>query len=475
MQESNLHDYQSHSVDHILKHTYSALFLSMGLGKTVSTLTAINRLKYDAFEVEKVLIIAPKRVAESVWHTEAQKWDHLKHLSFSLVLGNERKRKEALKADVDIYVINRENVVWLQAYLGGAFPYDMLVIDELSSFKSAKSARFKSLRILRPRIKRVVGLTGTPMPNGLLDLWPQLYLLDQGERLGKTIGSYQAKYFNPGKRNGHVVFNYNLKKEKEDVDVLGSDINEKEIFDKIGDICISMKAADYLDLPKRLDQIVEITLPPELMRQYEAFERDTVLSYAASEGITGDEISAPHAAALTGKLLQFANGAVYRDDKSYLEIHSCKIEALEADLEAANGSPMLVFYQFQSDAERIMKQLAAYHPHRFDPKHTLRDVEAWNRGEIPFMLTHAASAGHGLNLQYGGHLLWWFGRPWSLELYQQGVTRVDRQGQRYPVINRTGIVKGTMEEDVIKSLERKDAGQEALMQAVKARIAKYLK
>lgn len=472
MNESNLYPYQQVAAQHIYDNPHAALLLDMGLGKTVSTLTTVNRLKYDDFTVDKVLIIAPKRVAESVWHTEAQKWDHLKHLTFSLVLGNERKRKEALNAKADIYVINRENVVWLQAYLGGAFPFDMLVIDELSSFKSAKSARFKSLRIMRPRISRLIGLTGTPMPNGLLDLWPQLYLLDQGERLGKTLGSYQAKYFKPGKRNGHVVYSYDLVKEKDEV--LGDDINAREIFDKISDICISMKAEDYLDLPQRLDQIVEIDLPPELMQQYLDFERDTVLAYAQAGELTGDEISAPNAAALTGKLLQFANGAVYRADKTYMEIHDCKIDALAEDLEAANGSPMIVFYQFKSDAERIMKKLKAFKPHMFDPKHTLRDVDAWNRGEIPLLLTHAASAGHGLNLQYGGHLMWWFGRPWSLELYQQGVTRVDRQGQTHVVVNRTGVIKGTMEEEVIKALARKDAGQEALMQAVKARVQKYL-
>ena len=473
--EHDLRHYQVTGVEHAVTHPYAGLFLEMGLGKTITTLTAIVRLQ-RAGQVRKALIIAPKRVAESVWHTEAANWSHTRHLVFSHVLGDARKRKAALEAKADIYLINRENVSWLSAHWGGAFPMDMLVIDELSSFKSHSSARFKALKIMRPRIQRIVGLTGTPMPNSLLDLWPQIYLLDMGERLGRTIGHYRDKYFIPNQRNGHVVYNYKMRK-PEDADIFGDDINEAEIFNKISDICISMKAEDYLELPKRLDQLVEIDLTPDLRRQYDEFEETQVL--AMKDTLQSDieqtgAISAINAAALTGKLLQFCNGAVYREDRSYYEVHTLKLEALAEDLEAAQGEPYLLFYQYQHDVERIMSQLREYRPHLMDRKHTLRDVEAWNKGEIPFMLLHTKSGGHGLNLQYGGHVMGWFGRPWSLEDYQQGVARVDRQGQIHTVINRTYLVRDTMEEDVIKSLDAKDGRQSRLMEAIKARVAKYL-
>lgn len=468
LHEHNLRNYQRRAIDHLLEHPYAGLFLDMGLGKTVSTLTAVNAMLLTG-QAGKVLIVAPKRVAESVWHTEAAQWSHLKHLSFSLVLGPERRRKEALQAKADIYVTTRDLVCWLQAYCGSKFPFDTVIIDELSSFKHAKSARFKALRMLRPQVKRVIGLTGTPMPNGLLDLWPQLYLLDMGERLGKTIGQYRDKYFNEGKRNGHVVYSYNIKREKGN-DLLGEDIYEREIYSKISDICISMKAEDYLELPKRIDQDVVIELPPAEMKQYLEFERDQVLALAGS-----GEITAMSAAALTNKLLQYANGAVYKADKEqaepYVVVHDLKISALEQDLEAANGNPFLLFYQYKHDVERITHQLKEYKPRLLQ---NADDILAWNRKEIPFMLAHPASAGHGLNLQAGGHLLGWFGLPWSLELYLQGVGRLDRQGQPLPVVNRRYIVKGTMDEDVAKAIERKQAGQDALMEAVKARISKYL-
>lgn len=467
--ETDLRHYQCHAVEHIIDNPFCGLFLGMGLGKTATTLTAINRLKYDLFDVDKVLIIAPKRVAETVWHTEAQQWEHLRHLTFSLVLGDERKRKEALKAKADIYVINRENVVWLQAFYGGAWPFDLCIVDESSSFKSHSSQRFKALRVVRPRMQRVVELTGTPMSNGLLDLWSQIYLLDQGERLGKTIGSYRDKYFNAGRRNGHVVYNYDLKKGD---DVLGADIYEREVFDKISDICISMKAEDYLDLPKRLDQLVEINMPPALKKAYDDFEKTQVLSMASDVAEHG--ITAVNAAALTGKLLQFANGAVYREDHTFYEVHTLKLEALAEDVEAANGDPFLLFYQFQSDVERIRKHLAHLNPYLMDKKHVMRDIDRWNRKEIPFMLLHTKSGGHGLNLQYGGHLMGWFGRPWSLEEYLQGLGRIDRQGQTETVVNRSYVVRGTMEEDLIQALGNKENKQEALLQAVKARINKYL-
>jgi SNF2 family DNA or RNA helicase len=467
--ETDLRHYQQHALQHVLDHPYAGLFLGMGLGKTATTLTAIQRLKYDLFDIDKVLIIAPKRVAETVWHTEAKQWEHLQGLTFSLVLGDERKRKEALQAKADVYVINRENVVWLCAYLGGRWPFDLVVIDESSSFKSHSSQRFKALKVLRPRIKRVVELTGTPMGNGLLDLWPQLYLLDMGERLGKTIGGYREKYFKPGKRNGHIVYEYNLRKGD---DIEGEDIYEREVFDKIGDICISMQAKDYLDLPERLDQLVEIDMPADIQRAYDDFERTQVLSMA--EGLKDGEISAVNAAALTGKLLQFANGAVYREDHSHYEVHTLKLDALAEDVEAANGEPFLLFYQFQSDVERICKHLKHLKPYVMDKRHTLRDVERWNRKEIPFMLLHAKSGGHGLNMQQGGHLIGWFGRPWSLEEYLQAVARLDRQGQTQTVVNRSYVMRGTMEEDLIKSTASKEAKQDALLRAVKARVSKYL-
>lgn len=456
------HIYQDHATDHVMNNPYSGLFLEMGLGKTVATLTAINRLMYDELEIDKVLVIAPKRVAEDTWTTEASKWEHLKHLKLSLVLGTERERKQALLTKADIYVINRENVAWLVAHYGGAFPFDMLVIDELSSFKSAQAARFKSLRMIRPKIKRVVGLTGTPIPNGLLDLWPQMYLLDMGERLGKTLTSYREKYFKPGKRNGHIVYEYKLKEEDA---IYGADIYQKEIYDKIGDICISMKAEDWLELPERIDQIVNVRLSPAIYQQYLDFEKKQIL---ALEDL--DDITAVNAAALTNKLLQFANGAVYSEGGEYYEVHNEKIEALAEDVEAANGKPILVFYQYKHDLARIQKYLRAFKPHKLEGT---ADIAEWNKGKIPFMLAHAASAGHGLNLQHGGHLMDWFGVPWSLELYLQAIARLDRQGQTERVINRRLIVPGTMDEDVIASLDRKESKQDAMMQAVKARIAKY--
>ncbi|MBS1776022.1 MAG: DEAD/DEAH box helicase [Bacteroidetes bacterium] len=462
MNENNLHIYQSFAVDHVLQHDHSALLLGLGLGKTVVTLTAVNRLLYEDFEVKKVLIIAPKRVAEHTWTTEAAKWEHLKHLQISKVIGSETERKKALKAKADIFVINRENVAWLVSHLAGAWPFDMVVIDELSSFKSAKSIRFKALRQVRPRMNRVVGLTGTPVPNGLLDLWPQMYLLDQGERLGKTLTGYRDKYFKPGRRNGYVVYDYERNKGD---DLLGEDIFEKEIYDKISDICISMKAEDWLQLPKRIDHTAEIILPAEILNQYHEFEKRMVLELANER-----EITALNAAGLTNKLLQFANGAVYNEDGGYYEIHNEKIEALAERIEAANGHPVLCFYQFKSDVERIKKYLKAFKPYQLQSS---GDIDAWNKKRIPFLLAHAASAGHGLNMQQGGNLMEWFGAPWSLELYEQAVARLDRQGQMEAVVNNRLAVKGTMDYDVLAALSGKARGQDALMNAVRAIVSKY--
>lgn len=456
MNESNLHEYQRRAVKHIIEHPYSALLLDMGLGKSISTLTAIKKLIDEYLEVTKVLIIAPKRVAESTWSDEINKWDHLKGLTVSKILGTERQRKEALKANADIYLINRENVAWLVAYLQGWFPFDMLVIDELSSFKSAKAARFKALRLMRPKISRVVGLTGTPAPNGLIDLWSQLYLLDMGERLGKTITGYRQKYFRPGRSNGQVVFDYKLQ-----------DGSEQAIYERISDICISMKAEDYLQLPQRIDQTIEIRFPDKVMEKYQEFEKQQVLAIE-EEG----DISAVNAAALSNKLLQFANGAIYDADRNVHAIHEEKLEALDEILEAANGQPVLVFYSFKHDASRIAKKFQSYKPVLIDGAN---DIRAWNRGEIRLLLAHPASAGHGLNLQTGGHIAVWFGLNWSLELYQQANARLYRQGQTKPVTIYHLVAKGTMDEDVMKAIAGKADKQEALMQAVKVRIEKYRK
>jgi SNF2 family DNA or RNA helicase len=462
----NPYPYQQHATEHIKSHDGCGLFLEMGLGKTVSTLTAIDQLMYDEMEIQKVLVIAPKKVAEETWSTESMKWDHLNHLRLSLVLGSEGQRKAALLTKADIYVINRENVAWLIGHYGTAFPFDMVVIDELSSFKSAKSIRFKSLRQIRPKVKKVVGLTGTPMSNGLLDLWSQLYLLDMGERLGATLTGYREKYFKAKNRNGYVVYKYAIKSGDDDNDdLLGTDIYSKEIFDKISDICISMKAADYLTLPERITTDIPVHLPEKTMGRYEEFEKSQILAL-----IDEEEISAVNAAALTNKLLQFANGAVYGEDGDFFDIHSEKLEALEEIIEAAGNQPVLIFYSYRHDLTRIKKHLKSY---KLSELKNSADIKSWNEGKIPVLLAHPASAGHGLNLQAGGNIIIWFGLPWSLELYMQANARLDRQGQTKPVIIHRLITKGTMDEDVLAALDRKAGGQNALMEAVKARIKKY--
>lgn len=456
------HNYQVFAEEHTMKNPYCGLLIDMGLGKTVVTISAICRLMFDEFEVNKPLVIAPKKVAEHTWPTEIKKWEHTKHLKVSAIAGTERERIEALRAKADIYTIGRDNIAWLVSYCQSKFPFDTLVIDELSSFKSAKSARFKALRMIRPLIKRVIGLTGTPAPNGLLDLWPQMYLLDQGERLGDTLTGFRAKYFNRDTYSGFAK--YEVKKE-EPGSLLGEDFYEKLIYDKIGDICISMKAEDYLDLPKRIDRIKQVYLPSAVMDQYYEFEKSLILSI---EDV--DDISALNAAGLTNKLLQFANGAVYDSERNWHEVHREKLEALEEDMEAANGKPVLCFYQYRHDLERIQKHFKSYKPVLLKGA---TEINHWNRKRIPMLLAHAASAGHGLNLQEGGNLLEWFGVPWGLELYQQAVKRLDRQGQVKPVINTRIIAVGTMDEDVLTSLANKTSVQDAVMEAVKARIEKY--
>lgn len=448
------HPYQSHSEDHIMAHDAAALFLEMGLGKTVITLSAVNRLLFEELAVSKVLVIAPLRTAQSTWTAERDQWDHLRHLRISKVLGTEMQRKHALKAKADIYVINRENVPWLVGYLGCAWPFGMVVIDELSSFKSPKSQRFKALRKVRPLIRRIVGLTGTPAPNSLVDLWSQVYLLDQGERLGTSVTAYRDTYFNPDKRNGAVIYNYKLK----------SNENEKLIYDKIGDICISMRAKDYLSLPARLDRTIRVDLGAALPRYIE-FEKIQVMSMD-----TGVDITAFNAAALSNKLVQFANGAVYDADGGTHYMHDAKLDALDEIIEGATGNPVLVFYWFKSDLARLKQR---YKDHDWGELKGEKDIQAWNDGKIPLLFVHPASAGHGLNLQAGGNIIVWFGLTWSLELYQQANARLHRQGQQKAVIVHHLIATGTIDEDIMRALQRKEEGQDALMEAVKVRRLKY--
>lgn len=447
-----LHNYQQMCVEHLMKNPQAGLFLDMGLGKTLITLTALERLLFDTMEATKVLVIAPKRVAESTWSTEISKWDGLRHIRVSKILGTEANRKKALREEADLYIVNRENVVWLVAQQQAAWKFDTVVVDELSSFKNHQAVRFKALKLVRPYIKRFIGLTGTPASNGLVDLFSQVYLLDGGERFGKSIMKFRDEYFKPGRRNGNVVFNY----------VPKSTEHEQRIYDKIADICISMKAKDHLKLPTRVDTEDRIVMDADLRAKYDAFERDAVLS------MVEDEITALNAQGLTNKLLQFCNGAVYTQDGNYVEVHDLKIQALIDRVEQANGQPVLVFYQFKSDIERLLAAM---------PQAKLiggeKDIELWNRGEIPVLLAHPASAGHGLNLQYGGHYIEWFGLTWSLELYLQAVARLDRQGQTNVVTNNRIMIEGTVEEKVLASLNGKMETQEALMAAVKAIVAKW--
>lgn len=470
--ERNLHNYQNACVEHIIDNPFCGVFLDMGLGKTVSTLTAINYLMNDYCEINTVLVIAPKRVAESVWEEEAVKWEHLRHLRFSKIIGSEAKRVEALKAKADIYIISRDNIAWLCAlYGGGKLPFDMAVIDELSSFKSYKSLRFKALRSSRPYLKRLVGLTGTPAPNGLIDLWPQIYLMDRGDRLEKTITRYREKYFRPGRTNGNVVYSYSLLEN-----------SEAQIHNKISDICISMKAEDYLQMPIRTDNFIKLRMPEALKKQYQDFEKDKVLELIKPEQEYLEEIdkwvdkpveiSIANAAALSNKLLQFANGAIYDENRGVHPIHNIKLEALKEIVENSQGQPILVAWTFQFDRDRIKEALKAYSPRELK---TNKDIEDWNAGKIPVLLAHPASAGHGLNLQAGGSVIVWYGQTWSLELYQQFNARLYRQGQENHVIINHLILEGSHDEDVINALKSKDKKQNSLMENIKAKIDKYKK
>lgn len=457
----NLHTYQKACVKHIVEHPYCGVFLDLGLGKTVSTLTAIDLLMFDYCEINSVLVIAPKRVAESVWQEEAEKWEHLKHLRFSKIIGNQVQRIAAIKAKADIYIISRDNIAWLCAlYGGGKLPFDMVVIDELSSFKSYKSERFKAMRGARVYLKRLVGLTGTPAPNGLIDLWPQIYLMDRGMRLEKTITRYREKYFRPDRTNGNVVYSYDLLSDSEFL-----------IHKKIEDICISMKASDYLEMPMRTDNYIKLIMPEALRKKYVDFEKEKVLDlFNQDNGST--EVNVVNAAALSNKLLQFANGAIYDENRNVYPIHDIKLDALKEIIDDANGQPVLVAWTYQFDRDRILEYLKKYNPRELKGD---KDIKDWNEGKVQVMLAHPASAGHGLNLQAGGHIIVWFGQTWSLELYQQFNGRLYRQGQQDHVIIHHLILEGTHDEDVIKALHAKDKKQDSLMNSIKAKIDKYLK
>lgn len=442
------HSYQEYAISRIVEDKTLGLFLDMGLGKTVITLTAIDELMYNYFDVQNVLVIAPLRVAQSTWGAEVKKWDHLKHLHISKVLGSEKARKSALIAKADIYIINRENVEWLVNEYGNSWPFDMVVVDELSSFKSTKAIRFKKLRWVRPFITRIVGLTGTPAPNSLLDLWPQVFLLDKGERLGKTISAYKDRYFNPGARDGYMIYTWIPKPEA-----------EARIYEKIGDICVSMQGKDHLILPERVDNTIVVELPEKALNRYKELERDLLLPY------TDGDVVANTAAVLSNKLLQLANGAIYDEFKGVKYIHDEKLYALADIIEAANGKSVLVFYWYKHDLERLLKA--------FPKAVTLTDeskIVDWNKGEIELLLVHPASAGHGLNLQDGGHNIVWFGLTWSLELYQQANARLYRQGQKRSVVVHHLVAQWTIDEEVMRALERKEGGQSRLLEAVKARI-----
>lgn len=453
--ENDLHSYQKFCVDFIEEHPNCGVFLDMGLGKTIISLTAISHLLYDSFEVSRVLIIAPLRVARDTWSAELSKWEHLRGLKMERVIGTPKERVAALSRRAEMYIINRENVEWLVKHFAGRrMPFDMLVIDELSSFKNSRAKRFLALKKILPQFSRVVGLTGTPAPNGLEDLWPQVFLLDRGVRLGRTMKSYLDMFFDTP--NSWLPYKHELK--------TGA---EEEIYKRLGDICVSMRAADHLEMPERVDNIVEVTLSAREEKLYRQMERDMLLPYA-----DGD-VLALNAASLAGKLLQLANGAVYDEFHNVRVLHERKLDALEDLMEAANGKPLLVMYAFQHDLTRIQERFGKYTtetPEGVRELKTSADIEDWNEGRIRVAVTQPASTGHGLNLQHGGCTIVWFGLNWSLELYEQANARLWRQGQKQTVVIHHLVTQGTMDEQVMKALHDKAADQNALLAAVKARI-----
>lgn len=442
------HNYQAYAIDYIETHPIAAVLLDMGLGKTVISLTAIADLLFDSFEAHRILVVAPLRVARDTWPAEIAKWEHLQHLTYAVCVGTAKERRTALMAGADITIINRENLGWLIDSSGFDFDYDMVVIDELSSFKNHKSKRFQSLMKVRPKVKRIIGLTGTPSSNGLMDLWAEFKLLDFGERLGRFITHYRNNYFMPDKRNGEIIYSYKPMPYAEDA-----------IYRRISDITISMKSTDHLQMPELITSQYEVQLSEEEEKRYEELKADFILELP--EG----EITAANAASLTGKLSQLANGAIYDDDGNIIEFHDRKLDALEDLIEAANGKPLLVAYWFKHDLQRIKKH--------FDVRElkSSKDITDWNNGDIPVAVIHPASAGHGLNLQAGGSTLIWFGLTWSLELYQQTNARLWRQGQTSgTVVIEHIITKGTIDERILKALSLKEVTQNALIDAVKANL-----
>ena len=449
-----LHNYQVVAKDFIIGHPYAAVILDMGMGKTATTLSAVNELMFDRFEVTKVLVIAPLRVANTVWSDEIEQWAELRHLRYSKIVGTPKQRNVALQKDADIYIVNRENLPWLVEQCSPYFKWDMVVIDELSSFKSWQSKRFKAFMAMRPYMKRIVGLTGTPSSNGLMDLFAEFKVIDGGERLGRFIGEFRSRYFEEGRRNGNIVYEY-----------IPMDYAECQIQDKISDITISMKALDYLDMPDLISTKKLVRMSEKEKEKYSQFKKEYVLSE-----LDGLEVTAANAASLTNKLVQLSNGAVYSDDHTVVPLHEQKLDALEDILESANGEPVLVAYWFKHDLARIMGRLEKLKVKSRVLK-TEEDIREWNKGNVPVGLLHPAGAGHGLNLQKGGHHLVWFGLTWSLELYQQTNARLWRQGQEAETVVIQHIVtEGTIDEEILKALENKDAQQERLIAAVKAQV-----
>jgi SNF2 family DNA or RNA helicase len=443
------HDYQQYATEYIKSHPVAAVLLDMGLGKTAISLTALLDLLFDSFEAHRILVIAPLRVARDTWPAEIEKWDHLNMLTYSVAVGSEKDRKAALMRDADIYIINRENVQWLVEQSGIPFTFDTVIVDELSSFKNHQSKRFKALMKVRPRIKRIVGLTGTPSANGLMDLWAEFKVLDMGQRLGRFIGMYRNNYFRPDKRNGQIIYSYKL--------LPGAD---KAIYKQISDITISMKATDHLKMPELVMNTHTVELSDDEREHYDELKQTLVLQ------LPEKEITVANAAALTGKLLQMANGAIYDDDGDHIHIHDRKLDALEDLIEGANGKPVLVAYWFKHDLERIKS--------RFKVREikSSSDIREWNAGKIPVAVIHPASAGHGLNLQTGGSTLIWFGLTWSLELYQQTNARLWRQGQQDTVVIHHIITDDTVDGRVLKTLQSKEKIQDNLIAAVKAELSK---
>ena len=449
-----LHNYQVVAKDFIIGHPYAAVILDMGMGKTATTLSAVNELMFDRFEVTKVLVIAPLRVANTVWSDEIEQWAELRHLRYSKIVGTPKQRNVALQKDADIYIVNRENLPWLVEQCSPYFKWDMVVIDELSSFKSWQSKRFKAFMAMRPYMKRIVGLTGTPSSNGLMDLFAEFKVIDGGERLGRFIGEFRSRYFEEGRRNGNIVYEY-----------IPMDYAECQIQDKISDITISMKALDYLDMPELISTKKQVRMSEKEKEKYSQFKKEYVLLE-----LDGLEVTAANAASLTNKLVQLSNGAVYSDDHTVVPLHEQKLDALEDILESANGEPVLVAYWFKHDLARIMGRLEKLKVKSRVLK-TEEDIREWNKGNVPVGLLHPAGAGHGLNLQKGGHHLVWFGLTWSLELYQQTNARLWRQGQEAETVVIQHIVtEGTIDEEILKALENKDAQQERLIEAVKVQV-----